>query len=217
VPDHVQRPLEGRFLVLEPDLDQLERRDHEGLGCACHGASEGGEGEGVLLLAVVGEYRAPVSCESSEHIEHHAATKQGGEQTRDTPLAPTAARQYGFFAAISTRHDDSHFTARFGASSISGGTIPRYSLPALNRISETFLSREKTTHPSVATMLRKVCTMPMPPLPVSSCWRVLTTSRGYRSYTGEDERNAAVSRGRLEHGRGKSVTHSPAIAPAAKV
>lgn len=62
MPDHVQRPLEGRFLVLEPDLDQLERRDHEGLGSAGHGAREGGEGEGVPLLAVVCEYGAPVSC-----------------------------------------------------------------------------------------------------------------------------------------------------------
>lgn len=193
MPDHVQRSLEGRLLVLQPDLNQLERRDHEGLGSARQGAREGCEGEGVLLLAVVGEYGSPVSCESSEHVED--LRRSGRRANEEHTIGADCIRQYGPLVSLHTRHDDSHFTARFGASSISGGTIPRYSLPALNRMSKTFLSPERATHPSFATMLRKVCTMPMPLLPVSSCWRVLTTSRGYRSYECGDERIDASADG----------------------
>lgn len=64
---------------------------------------------------------------------------------------------------------------------MSGGTIPLYSLDALHPVSHRRHLARIRTHPSVAMMLRKVSIIPIPPLPVASCCRVLTTSRGYSS------------------------------------
>jgi hypothetical protein len=58
---HVYRPLERRRLVLQPNLDQLERGHDKALGPARRAASEDRDGLGGLALAVVGDEAGPVA------------------------------------------------------------------------------------------------------------------------------------------------------------
>ena len=62
--DDIQRSLESRLLVLQPNLDQLERRHHDGFGRTRKTTRCNGEELGVLLLTVVGEKGAPPSVSS---------------------------------------------------------------------------------------------------------------------------------------------------------
>jgi len=59
--DHLKRTLEGRLLVLQLDLDELEGSDDDGFGRTGETTCRDGEGLCVLLLAVVGEEGAPLS------------------------------------------------------------------------------------------------------------------------------------------------------------
>lgn len=60
--NHLRRSLERAALVLQPDLDQLKRRDHHGLGRSCRSTSEDGEGLSGGDLPVLGEDGSPVAC-----------------------------------------------------------------------------------------------------------------------------------------------------------
>lgn len=178
--DHVQRTLERRLLVLQLDLDQLERRDNDGFGSTSETTSCDREGLGVFLLTVVGEEGAPpsVSC------DWVVSGFRKGDEVAGTGERQSFCRQEGG-KENDQIHAHSHLIALFGASSIKGGRIPLYSrrglwvssgsvlamhplapfaldvfpLPALDSgrmTRKTSLPQSHTTHPSVATMLLKV-------------------------------------------------------------
>lgn len=54
--------LEGTVLVLQPDFNELERRDYNRFGRSCCCSREDCETLGGGLLAVVGEDGSPVAC-----------------------------------------------------------------------------------------------------------------------------------------------------------
>lgn len=62
VPNDIQWTFECRALILKTDLDQLERRDHDGFGRTGKTSGEDGERLRVLGLTVRGEDSAPPSC-----------------------------------------------------------------------------------------------------------------------------------------------------------
>jgi hypothetical protein len=63
--DHICRTFKGRRLVLQPDLDQLERSDDKRLGRSRQETRHDRYALRRLFLPVVGQYASPESISSN--------------------------------------------------------------------------------------------------------------------------------------------------------
>lgn len=163
---HVQRTLESRSLVLQSDLDQFKGSNDKALCPTCTASRQDSEKLGVFTCAISSEYTRPVTVRADWTMSAGGTMRQ----PRALLILP-----------------NSHLRARLGASIIIGGIRPLYNRAVLYEGEKSQLqcapwpvagARHQLAHPWVATMCLKVCTIPIPPLPASSCCRVLTTSRG---------------------------------------